>query len=200
MNVTPSFWDSRSRGRNLQTPFFDCHMTIRRTCAIAASIRPNVIGAAPSNAACGDIIALPHPTQVIVQNVSRVSCNTKLRELPTPGEEIRGKVLTNCFPEESRRAKCPRDRNKDSELIFLTCYNETSRRSLCPEVVVANEIKRRYLDCRLHVAHITPPWMPHNPWILDLFLGEEQPGAAAVSVSRFQLTFTVVIFKPLTLN
>lgn len=45
-----------------------------------------------SHAARRDIIALPHPTQVIVQNVSQMSCNVMLLEFLTLREAIRGKV------------------------------------------------------------------------------------------------------------
>lgn len=86
---------------------FDCHMTIMTMCLIAVFIKSKFILAALSNTACRDMNALPHPTQVIVQNVSQMSCNMKLCEFLTLREEIIRKVLTDWFLEKLQHTKFP---------------------------------------------------------------------------------------------
>lgn len=77
---------------------------------------------APRTTARTDIIALPHPTQVIIRNVSPMSRKMKHREFVSLREEIRWMVLTKWFLEKLQHTKYPWD---SWRILFPTCYDHT---------------------------------------------------------------------------
>ena len=100
---------------------FDCHMTIMAMCLIAVFIKSKSILAALSNTACRDINALSHPTQVIVQNVSQMSCNMKLCESYSQGRDYK-KGVNRLVSGEITAHKIPWDQFR---ILFSTCNNKT---------------------------------------------------------------------------